>query len=672
MPQKEELCTAFRSAKLFFALKLQQMSNLCLAADTSEENWLTRLGRTDGVDGMFERFEKDYPTLSESRLTTLLRSEYDESAKVLAEKLADLRTSLKSYTDCEVKAEDIEEKIKTYFEAHPNENSLAWFVAGTEYKILTETKAEDKSLFEFINDEENTFDNADDRIALYPIIEAMSEGQRALLPYVDIGEMIVNGNIDDEGWKNALNENEKTSDSGIAASIYFGVDRSDFQPAKIALTSEARKLESATGSSYAAKVFGIKTSYIMFAGYSAFVVTLAAGLAALGHGSNLRYPAEQLLSANDEFDKCAGDAAAKLKAYLSKNDIIGVNNTTVNDNVSRQENLLNSLETELINDKEAVVKVTRKNDLLKYEEKKVTDILDEFKRESNENKTAYEQFKAAHERAAEVSEKYNDITEEELSRNLNDGIWWTKAGTVLCIAAALIAIGSAVVTAYDIYKYYHKDYAPIPRKIVHESTDEKRRSIYTVYNVTRCNREEQGFGKAELEDHGDMNGDVGKEWLALYTTRDKAAGDPITADIVVQKGTNKLPVGKNASITLFGSSDSLDAVDVKYNYNNSVNGIFNFFGTASDSSAPNGDKSISPAPESSAAETVSKAEMISEDEQASDTAEAAAGDGSSEAKATSAGSVVGTGTMIASCMGSAAIGALICFLIARRKRENAA
>ncbi|MBR6044389.1 MAG: hypothetical protein IKP47_02010 [Ruminococcus sp.] len=33
---------------------------------------------------------------------------------------------------------------------------------------------------------------------------------------------------------------------------------------------------------------------------------------------------------------------------------------------------------------------------------------------------------------------------------------------------------------------------------------------------------------------------------------------------------------------------------------------------------------------------------------------------------------VGTGTMVASCVGSAAIGALICFLIAGRKRKEKA
>ena len=129
---------------------------------------------------------------------------------------------------------------------------------------------------------------------------------------------------------------------------------------------------------------------------------------------------------------------------------------------------------------------------------------------------------------------------------------WKTAGVVLCVAAALIAIGTAVVAIYDEYKYYHRDYAPIPDKIVHESTDDMGRFSYTVYNVTPCNREAQGFGKDELGVNGDMNGDVGKQWLALYSVKYKY-GRPILADsLMVQKGSDKLPNGYETGIHRFG------------------------------------------------------------------------------------------------------------------------
>lgn len=235
------------------------------------------------------------------------------------------------------------------------------------------------------------------------------------------------------------------------------------------------------------------------------------------------------------------------------------------------------------------------------------------------------------------------------------------AGTVLCIAAGLVAIGTAAVTVYEIYKYYHQDYTPIPRMIVHESTDSKGRFVYTAYNCVLCNRPAQGFRNDTLGDNGDMNGDVGKQWLALYTTRDKAAGAPITADLIAQKGSNKFPADKSATVSLFGQEDSLNIVSTEYCYNDNLNGLYIFSGTGMAEETP----------AKPAAQTVSEAETETETESTETGNEALSSD-STDNKAAAAGSVVGTGTMFLSCVGSAAAGALICFLITRRKRENTA
>ena len=206
----------------------------------------------------------------------------------------------------------------------------------------------------------------------------------------------------------------------------------------------------------------------------------------------------------------------------------------------------------------------------------------------------------------EGSDILNNLNEDQLIEKFTaSSKGWKIAGVVLCVAGVLPALGTAAVTIYDVYKYYHQDMVPIPRKIVHESSDDKGRSVYTVYDVTLCNRQAQGFNKEQTGDYGDMNGDVGKQWLALYTTKDKAAGDPITADIIAQKGTNKMPADKSTGIRLFGKTDMVNIVSEEYGCN---------------------DKLI--------------------------------------------GSVVGTGVMVGSCVGSAALGALICVLLVRRKKGD--
>ena len=265
---------------------------------------------------------------------------------------------------------------------------------------------------------------------------------------------------------------------------------------------------------------------------------------------------------------------------------------------------------------------------------------------------------------------YSRIRLREIYEDLAFSKFLKRSGIVFCIAGLLIALGTAAVTIYDLYKYYNQDYTPIPDKIVHESTDDKGRTRYTVYYATLCNRTAQGFGKDNLGDNGDMNGDVGKQWLALYTTKDRAAGDPITADIIAQKGSSKPPADKATGIRLFGKSDTVNIVSTDYVYNDSFKGLYIFSGTYKDGSEKSGTDTSSeaPAPEESSAaseDTSSEADAASE-------AAAVTEDSSSSAEAAAAGSAVGTGTMIASCAGSAALGALICFLIARRKRDNIA
>ncbi|MBR6873275.1 MAG: hypothetical protein IKN17_07200 [Ruminococcus sp.] len=568
--------------------------------------------------------------------------------------------------------------IKEYFTQHPEKSDLAWSVAGTEYLILSDIKYDGKTLYDIIADEKTDFNEADERIALYPVIEAMSEGQRALLSYVDIGEMIVNSKLDAEGWKNARAESEETLKSEDAVSVYTGVDRTNFQPAGVALTSEARKLESSTGSSYNTKLFGLDITTVMIASYASFAVVLVAGIATLKHGANLKSNMSNFLDVAKAHNKNLNDTASRFSEYLKKNNYEKLMDSIYEveypiDNVTKnQRSLFRKFFEEMDDNGDATVRMVVKGDD-QVIERSIKDVFDDFTKDSEQNLKAYNSFNKTFQKVEDINKK-----------NINAGIMgtksradyvrgkaWTKAGTVICIAAALLAVVSAVVTVYDIYKYYHQDYAPIPRKIVHESTDDKGRYGYIVYDVTKCNREAQGFGKDHLGDAGDMNGDVGKQWLALYTTKDKAAGDPITADIIAQKGSNKFPSDKGTSIRLFGQKDSLNIVSNDYGYNDKLGGLYIFSGTVKTDEDPAETPAEQTDPSAATADTSSETETVSEADTSSQAA-AATDDTSSEASDKTTGSVVGTGTMVASCVGSAALGAMICFLIARKRKESAA
>ena len=192
--------------------------------------------------------------------------------------------------------------------------------------------------------------------------------------------------------------------------------------------------------------------------------------------------------------------------------------------------------------------------------------------------------------------------------------------------------------------------------MVNESSDESGRTKYTFYNAALCNRSEQGFANDKLADYGDLNGDVGKQWLALYTTKDKAAGEPILADVVAQKGSSTLPLGKTG-LKLFGKTDAVNLVDEAYGYNDTIGGLYIFF--AADSAA------AEPTAESKAEADSTAAATDSAAESASSNAE------KPEATSTEVtGSAFSGGLLAIVGVISAAAGAGVCFLFTRKKKES--
>ncbi len=140
-------------------------------------------------------------------------------------------------------------------------------------------------------------------------------------------------------------------------------------------------------------------------------------------------------------------------------------------------------------------------------------------------------------------------------------------------------------TVNDIIDYYNADLTPIPQYMVNQSTNDKDEKVYTYYNAVKCNRVASGLvtdNNKLLGEFGDLNGDVGKQWVALYTTKDKAAGDPVTTDFVVQYNNTKIPEDK-APLSMFGESVAQNLTNKKmgYTYSDGKNGIYLFYGTDS-------------------------------------------------------------------------------------------
>ncbi len=161
------------------------------------------------------------------------------------------------------------------------------------------------------------------------------------------------------------------------------------------------------------------------------------------------------------------------------------------------------------------------------------------------------------------------------------------AGIVATAATIILFVVSLWSTYEDLKEYYNTDFTPIPMHMVNESVNENDEKVFTYYTAVKCNRQDVGMvtDKTEiLKDFGDLNGDVGRQWVALYTTKDRTAGYPLTADFTVQYENTNIP-DKKTALSMFGENVAQNLTNSKlgYTYSNSKKGIYMFY--AADASA---------------------------------------------------------------------------------------
>ncbi len=493
------------------------------------------------------------------------------------------------------------------------------------------------------------FNTVEDRMYIYPIIDALSEGQRAMISYAEFKDMIVSGSLDEESWKKVYDEVKEKTKSVKPNSVYAGILRSAFQPGGVALTNEARNMQAATGTSFDDGLFGMGIDYKPMVGFGTSLLLLVGGTVtkniglcaiqtSMRAGDRIEYLENRIEFVNDEL---FGYAEAMRREYkiVVTNMEWGIEKV-YDGHIANLYNVYKDINPKYKNLIEEYMKDYPEND--------------EFQAYIQECYDIEKEFLEINDRIGAIEDDFTGLMKGgDLDMMIkipykNKGL--VIAGNILCVAGILLAVSSAAYTVYEVYEYYHQDYNPIPRIIVNESSDEKGRATYTYYECTLCNRAAQGFANDTLGSYGDMNGDVGKRWLALYTTKDKAAGDAITADIIAQKGKNEMPLDKNTGTKLFGRTDTVNLVSEEYGYNDTIGGLYIFCGTESSSAADEG--------------------KTAETTDTQDTASKANADNAQTPQNT--GSVVGTGIMAISCVSSAAVGALVCWIVLRKKRKGSA
>ena len=235
--------------------------------------------------------------------------------------------------------------------------------------------------------------------------------------------------------------------------------------------------------------------------------------------------------------------------------------------------------------------------------------------------------------------------------------------TVLSGAFAVIAAVAAIVaiTTYvkSQYQTHNRNQLPIPTVMVDRDV-ESEITGYIAYSAVRWNRDRQD--DSGRDDRADLNGDAADQWLALYTTTDKAVGEPILADSIIARTGVKLgnqsPGTGYSPLTMFGRESIQNLIDEEYSFNDEVGGIYLWYqkGTQDDVT----DDVIDDVDDSVGSEEVADAGS-EEDKTGTDAGDEADTTGSNISGGTYA--LVGTGCGV----GGFIIG-LICMYFIRRKK----
>ena len=162
-------------------------------------------------------------------------------------------------------------------------------------------------------------------------------------------------------------------------------------------------------------------------------------------------------------------------------------------------------------------------------------------------------------------------------------VFYYSGIAMTCIS--IILFGVAIWSTYnDIKAYYNAEFTPIPMHMVNQDVNENDEKTFTYYTAVKCNRQEQNMvtdSTKLLGDFGDLNGDVGRQWVAVYTTKDKAAGNPITTKLLVRYESSNLPDDNCTALSMFGENVAQNLTNEKlgYTYSDDKNGIYMFFDT---------------------------------------------------------------------------------------------
>ncbi|MBP5781613.1 MAG: hypothetical protein J6X34_10340, partial [Clostridia bacterium] len=482
------------------------------AADTNDSTWLERFAALD-----YDKLEENtgLPSTDAARQLAKL---YDDDAQKILEMWQEFKEHLDGYDTAiktleEENKKDFAEKeqfVENYDPQKATDEEIDQFalysseiqlhsdvVANCEIDIfchdyLESLPYEDGTFLDFFTQD---YDDVEEDIEmLYPLVASLTDGQRAGLEFIMLQDLVMFSASDNQG------HNNKAFDELEPVSIYLGVDRAIYNKGGVALTSDALRqgvVEAETPEQ--------SIALHVYAGASALLAVSAVVTFAMS--SSVRNTA--------------------LKELAQYNRTI----ENLNETIQMNRNGLKGLGFQTKAESQ-------------YFSKEVID-------------GKYGPAIARHNQAIkDAQEQLAQVKNPEYAARL-------EARSATCqkmmVGSAVIAVVMVAVSAYLVYldyqdmkAYYNVDFTPIPHYMVDEKDlisynkngDKivlKNQSAY--YKAVECNRTASDEFFGILGTCADMNGDVGKQWLALYSVKNELMEPILASSLKAVVGSTQIPAG---------------------------------------------------------------------------------------------------------------------------------
>ena len=520
---------------------------LTRACDANRSNWIERFSQMTYDDLI------DSTGLAPTDAARTLARRYDDAASEILDMWDTFRNQLLKADEAAEKLEETDtdemdensEIFKNFdLETATDEDAVEVANASVEAEInteifvnrvsdfiakeyLSEIEYGDGTMFDFFTQEKEEIE--DDITVLYPLVAALSEGQRAGLEFITLSTLVTIAGTSDSYYSDS--EIDKLS----TVSVYEGVDRDIYKKGGVALTSDTLRKDAA------ALAVNEDSNGFPFSWWA-----LVTGTFAVASAAALVY--------TYRYSRTITAQIKSLEASIASANTQMENFSTLCNNVAKD----------------------------------ARNLIGPGKMSGSQYQEMFLKMQNQRFEMRAILGKQNREAAEEIERLSARSATCNKLMIGLGVAVVILTAITVWLSWEEMKDFYKVDFSPVPRYMIEakdligynkkgEKVVLKNQSAY--YKAVQSNAKKGDFKFNEIGTAADMNACVGKQWLALYAVKNELMDPILASSLLAVVGNKDIPSGYQSGIHMFGSGGAFNLNSSLYDWDNDGKITFVYFKT---------------------------------------------------------------------------------------------